>query len=72
MAVFLGCWKKEISEHKPQHLPTNRAASATPEVFDKWFEKVDKLFHDIGFDDMAEDDLQHRVWNCDEVVSVLL
>ena len=45
--VFLGHWKKEISECKPQHLPTNRAAFASFEVFDKWFEEmvlVDKLF----------------------------
>ena len=64
--LFLKRWSKDISERKPQHLPTNRATSATPEVFDEWFKRVSKLFCDIGFSDMDEDELQHRLWNCDE------
>ena len=27
----------------------------------KWFDKVDKVFSDIGFKNMGEDELQHRV-----------
>ena len=63
---FLQRWQKQISERKPQHLPTNRAASATPAVFDEWFKRVGDLFCDIGFSDLNQDDVQHRVWNCDE------
>ena len=43
-----------------------RAASANPEVFDKWFKRVGDLFCDIGFSELDADDIQHRVWNCDE------
>ena len=38
--LFSSHWKKEISEHKPQHLPPNRAFCATPEVFDDGLKKL--------------------------------
>ena len=41
-------------ERKPQHLPTNRATSATPQVFDTWFKQVNKLFSDTGLSDLNE------------------
>ena len=59
-------WEKEISQRKPQRLLSHRASNATPAVFDKWFSKVNTLFHDIGFEDMDKNDLQHWIWNCDE------
>lgn len=37
---FLKRWKKSLSIRQPQHLSTHRAASATPEVMDAWFERV--------------------------------
>ena len=61
VAVVFKGWNKKISARKPQHLSANRAAYATPEMFDEWFRKTNKLF-----DDMDEDDFQHRLWNCDE------
>ena len=48
------------------YLLSNRATCATPEIFDESFRKTNKLFDDIGFKDMDEDDVRHRVWNCDE------
>ena len=47
--LFLKRWSKDISERKPKHLPTNRATSATPEVFDKWFKRISKLFVILDF-----------------------
>ena len=66
--LFLKGWNKEISACKPQHLPANRAAYATSEMFDEYFRKTNKLFDNIGFKDVDEDDFQHIVWNCDEWV----
>ena len=64
--LFLKHWNKEISACKPQHLPANRPACASPEIFDEWFQKTNKLFDDIGFKDIDEDDAQHRMRNCDK------
>ena len=46
--LFLKCWHSKISVHKPQHLPTNRAISASEEVLDAWFQHVNDLFKKMG------------------------
>ena len=59
-------WKSQLSIHKPQHLPTNRANAVTPEVIGAWFDKFESVLQRIGLADIALEELQHHIWNCDE------
>ena len=63
---FLKRWKKSLSVRQPQHLSTHRAASATAEVMDTWFKRVDKVFREAGLSELDPEELKHRIWNCDE------
>ena len=63
---FLKRWESQLSVHKPQHLPTHRAASANEEVLSSWFERVLDVFKKTGLDALPEGDLQKYLWNCDE------
>ena len=63
---FLDRWQKFLSVRKPQHLSTHRAASATPEVFDAWFKRVEDVLLKAGLSELFIDELKHRIWNCDE------
>ena len=63
---FLKRWKKSLAVRQPQHLSTHRAVSATPEVMDAWFERVEKTFSESGLNKLPLEELKHRVWNCDE------
>ena len=56
----------QLSIRKPQHLPTNRANAATPEVIGAWFDKFESVLQRIGLADMPLEELQHHIWNCDE------
>jgi len=51
---------------KPQQLPTHRAVSATPEILDQWFKRVETLFKKAGLVALTADELHHYLWNCDE------
>ena len=64
--LFPKHWKSQLSERKPQHLPTHRALSATPEVMDAWFERVKQLFLKTGVSALSTEKLQYHIWNCDE------
>ena len=64
--LFLKRWHSEISVRKPQHLPTNRAVSASGEVLDVWFQCVKDLFQKTGLNLPPPDELSHYIWNCDE------
>ena len=58
--LFLKQWQSQLSMRKPQHLPTSRASAATPEAIRAWFDRVDNFLQ------MALEDLQHHLWNCDK------
>ena len=46
------------AQHKPQHLPTNRANAATPEVIGAaWFDKFESVLGRIGLADMPPEEL---------------
>ena len=64
--LFMKRWKSQLSIRKPQHLPTNRANAATPEVIGAWFDKFESVLRRIGLADMPPEELQHHIWNCDE------
>ena len=59
-------WKKELSVRKPQHLPTHRAVSASPEVLDSLFSRVKDVFSATGLDSLPTEELHQYLWNCDE------
>ena len=59
-------WHSELSVRKPQHLPTHRALSATPEVIYGWFECVQQLFDETKLSTLPTDELKCYLWNCDE------
>ena len=63
---FMSRWHSQISVRKPQHLPVQRALSATPEVMDAWFHRIDELYEKTGLKSLPPDELQHYIWNCDE------
>ena len=60
---FLQRWPKLV-ERKPQHLSKQRASSANPATVGEYFKKVGKLMDDLGITHC--EDLDRRVWNCDE------
>ena len=60
---FLQRWPKLV-ERKPQHLSKQRASSANPATVEEYFKKVGKLMDDLGITHC--EDLDRRVWNCDE------
>ena len=64
--LFMKCWQSELSLRKPQHLSPHCASCSTPQVFDEWFKKVEKLLEVPGLKDLSADDLKHQIWNCDE------
>ena len=63
---FLKGWHSKLSIRKPQHLPTHRALSATPEVMDGWFKRVQQLFDEAKLSALSTDELKCYLWNCDE------
>ena len=63
---FLQRWHSELSFREPQHLPTHRALSATPEVMDGWFKYVQQLFDEAKLSTLSTDELKCYLWNCDE------
>ena len=63
---FLKRWHSKLSVRKPQHLPTHRALSATPEVMDGWFKQVQELFDKTNLSALPTDELKYHLWNCDE------
>ena len=60
---FLSRWPTLV-QRKPQHLPRQRAQSATEEVISSFFERVKDLFEKTGL--VSAPDLANRIWNCDE------
>lgn len=58
----------QLSERKPQHLSSARAACANKSTTDSWFEKVGEFFDDIGLRKEGKfvDDYEQRLWNVDE------
>ena len=64
--LFMNRWQSELSLRKPQHLSTHRASCSTPQVFDEWFNKVEKLLEVSGLKDLSDEELKQRMWNCDE------
>ena len=59
--LFMKRWHSKISVRKPQHLPTNRAVSASEEVLDAWFQRVKDLFKKTGLDSLSPDELRHYI-----------
>ena len=64
--LFMKRWCNELSLRKPQHLPTHRAVGASKDVLNDWFEKVGDLMEKTGLNELPGDELQKRLWNCDE------
>jgi hypothetical protein len=64
--LFLKRWEKQLSVRKPQYLPISRASATTPEAIGAWFDRLEDFLSKVGLKDMPNDELQHRLWNCDE------
>jgi heterodisulfide reductase subunit C len=53
-----------LSQRKPQHLSKQRALSSNSKAASEYFGKVEKLLEDLHIKDA--EDLDKRLWNCDE------
>ena len=64
---FMKQWPK-LSERKPQHLSSARAACANPDTIQSWFTRVESFFKSIGLISNGKfvDDFNQRIWNSDE------
>ena len=60
---FLQRWPKLV-ERKPQHLSKQRGSSANPATVEEYFKNVERLMDDLGIKHC--EDMDRRVWNCDE------
>ena len=60
---FMKRWPR-LAERKPQHLSRKRAEGANYETIRSFFDRVEKLFNDLGI--LHAHDLADRLWNCDE------
>ena len=58
----------QLSQRKPQHLSSARAACANQATVDSWFSKIKSFFEEKQLMVGGEyiDDYQHRLWNVDE------
>ena len=64
---FMQRWPT-LSERKPQHLSSARAACANPTTVDSWFTRVRSFCSDKGLlkSGTFVHDYEQRIWNCDE------
>ena len=62
---FLKWWARELTVRKPQHLLTHRATTSE-DMICQWFQRVENMFVKTGLNHLSPNDLQHRIWNCDE------
>ena len=64
---FMQRWPT-LSERKPQHLSSARAACANPDTISSWFSRVEEFFKVVGLIKSCKvvDDFAYRLWNCDE------
>ena len=60
---FLQRWPGLV-QHKPQHLPKQRALAGNSTAVREYFQKVERLLQELGIEDAH--DLDQRMWNCDE------
>ena len=61
---FLKCWPC-ISQRRPQHLSSKRAAASSEDIIQAWFDKLDELFQELHTD-ATDPSLVDWLWNCDE------
>ena len=64
--LFLKRWEKAAGVRKPQHLPTSQASTASHEAIGNWFDRLEYFLSKVGLQHMPLDELQLRLWNCDE------
>ena len=64
--LFLKRWEKQLSVRNSRHLPTSRASTTTPEAIGAWFDRLENFLSKVGLKYMPLDEVQHRLWNCDE------
>ena len=64
---FMKRWPK-LSERKPQHLSSARAACANPDTIQSWFTRVESFFSSVGLISNGKfvDDFNQCIWNSDE------
>ena len=61
---FLKQWPC-ITERKPQHLVTKRAAAGVPDIINAWLDKLEDVFKSASLD-ASNPAIVKRLWNCDE------
>ena len=61
---FLKCWPC-ISQRRPQHLSSKRAAATSEDIIQASFDKLDENFQELHIDP-TDPSLADWLWNCNE------